>query len=408
MTVKKHIFLVEDELHLRHTLSLILRKAGFRVSAVEDGGKALKQLQEIKEKSEQVDLLVTDIQMPGLTGIEIIEGIGKMNLQIPCLVITGYGNKDTVIELMRKGCSEYLDKPFEPEEFLKRVNIVLEKEEHKKAEREKQVKEIEDEKFEIKREIEAYKQNFAKLREQVDLAVGAYQNLAEIDENSYKVPVAYHYKPFSDLGGDFLDIRDRETGCDILVADVAGHDMGASYHAVMVKVLFDENCRIGCDGRSFFRHLNRQLIDHGKENRMVTALFLRLDVEAMKGEIVTAGHLPVISLSPGNEPELLDTKGSVLGIFPDAAFGYCTFDIMPGQRFFLYTDGITNACRVDGPTGKKQKLRGNGLDSLVKEYRSLPLKKVVDRIWQDVFSFCRYKPTDDMLILGVEIPGVGV
>jgi serine phosphatase RsbU (regulator of sigma subunit) len=406
MIEKKHIFLVEDELHLRLTLSLILRKAGFRVTAAEDGSKALKLLQELKIRSEKVDMLVTDIQVPGLTGIQIIDGIKKMDLEIPCLVITGYGSKDTVIELMRKGCSEYLDKPFEPEEFLKRVNIVLEKEEHRKAERDKQVKEFEDEKSEIKREVEAYKQNFEKLREQVDLAVGAYKNLVDIDEESLKIPISYHYKPFSELGGDFVDIRNSESGCDILVADVAGHDMGASYHAVLVKVLFDENCRLGCNGKSFFKHLNTQLIEHGKHKRMVTALFLRLDLRTMQGEIVTAGHPPLICVYPDNpEPELFDTKGNVLGIFSDAAFGYRQFEIVPGQRFFLYTDGITNACRVDGPTGKKQKLRGNGLDNLLQGYRSLSLKEVLHHVWQDVISFCRYKPTDDMLLLGVEIPG---
>jgi serine phosphatase RsbU (regulator of sigma subunit) len=344
--------------------------------------------------------------MPGLTGMQIIDGIKKMALEIPCLVITGYGSKDIVIELMRMGCSEYLDKPFEPEEFLKRVNIVLEKEEHKKAERDKQVKEFEYEKSEIKREVEAYKQNFEKLREQVDLAVGAYKNLVDINEESCKIPIAYHYKPFSELGGDFMNIRDSETGCDILVADVAGHDMGASYHAVLVKVLFDENCRLGCDGQAFFKHLNTQLIEHGKHKRMVTALFLRLNLHAMKGEIVTAGHPPPICVYPDNpEPELYDTKGNVLGIFSDAVFGYRQFDISPGQRFFLYTDGVTNACRVDGPTGKKQKLKGNGLDSTLKRYHFLSLNEVIHHTWQDVFSFCRYKPTDDMLLLGMEIPG---
>jgi DNA-binding response OmpR family regulator len=405
MAVKKHIFLVEDELHLRLTLSLILRKAGFRVSAAEDGSKALKMLQKLKEKSEEVDLLVTDIQMPGLTGLDIIDGIGKMNMKIPCLVITGYGNKDTVIRLMRKGCSEYLDKPFDPDEFLKRVNIVLEKEELKNAERKKQVKKIEDEKFEIKREIEAYKQNFGKLRQQVDLAVGAYRNLVEIDEDNYKIPVAYRYKPFAELGGDFLDIRDTETGCDILLADVAGHDMGASFHVVMVKALFEENCCTGCDGQSFFEHLNKQLIDHSKDKRMVTGLFLRLNIESMRGEIVTAGHPPVIAVTPGKEPELLNPKGDVLGIFEDAAGGYSEFDIVPGERFFLYTDGIINACRVDGPSGNRQKLKRDGLDSLINGYTTLPLKDVIARIWEDVCVFCRHKPTDDMLILGVEIPG---
>lgn len=405
MEEQKHIFLVEDELHLRSTLTLILRKSGFRVTSVEDGSEALKQMEELKRESQIIDLLVTDIQMPGLTGIQIIDGMKRMGLNIPCLVITGYGNKDTVIELMRKGCSEYLDKPFDPEEFLKRVNIVLEKEEHKKAEREKEVKEIEEEKSEIKREVEAYKQNFEKLREQVDLAVGAYHNLVEIKEDSYKVPVFYHYKAFADLGGDFVDVRDTETGCDILVADVAGHDMGASYHAVLVKVLFDENCRIGCNGKSFFQHLNKLLIEHGKHKRMVTALFLRLDLKAKQGEVVTAGHPPLIRVKPGNSsPELLATKGNVLGIFADADFDYRKFKIDPGQRFFLYTDGIINACRIDGPTGVKQKLKGNGLDNLVKEYSSQPLKEMTDHIWRDVFTFCRQKPTDDMLLLGIEIP----
>ncbi len=397
--------MVEDELHLRLTLALILRQAGFRVTAAEDGSTALQKIREIEKKSEKVDLLVTDIQMPGISGLQVIDEIKKMGLDYPSLVITGYGNKDTVIELMRKGCSEYLDKPFEPEEFLKRVHVVLEKQELKKAEREKQVTKIEAEKSEIKRSEENYKQNFERLRQQIDLAVGAYRDLVEIKPDSYKVPIAYRFKPLSDLGGDFVDVKDRPAGCDILVADVAGHDMGASYHAVLVKVLFDEYCRNGNNGQSFFQNLNLHLIEHGKHKRMVTAIFLRLDIERMKAEMITAGHPPLILIGPEQvKPELLATKGDVLGIFAEAVFFRRSFDIKPGQRFFLYTDGITNACRVDGPTGLKTKLTQSGLDSLLEKYRTLPLTRMIEHIWQDVFSFCRCKFRDDMLLLAAEIP----
>ena len=403
---QKHIFLVEDEMYLRESLKLILRNAGYRVTTAKDGSDAQCQLSSLAKKTEDIDLLVTDIQMPGLSGIELMEELEKSNIRLPSLVITGYGDKNTVIELMRKGCSEYLDKPFEPPEFLKRVKLVLEKEELQKAEREKQVSLMEKEKNRISRKVETYKKDFERLREQVDLAVDAYQNLVEIREEEFRIPVVYRFKPFSELGGDFVDIKETETGCDILVADVAGHDMGASFHAVLVKALFDENYRIGSDGQTFFQLLNKQLIEHGKDKRMVTAIFLRLNLETMKGEIAAAAHPPIIRLTPdSSEPTRLGTRGSVLGIFNNAEFDYRTFNIKPGHRFFLYTDGIANTCRVDGPTGTKAKLSGNGLDYLLKKYRHLPLKDMTDHIWEDVFSFCRYKPQDDMVLLSIEIPG---
>lgn len=404
---QKHIFLVEDEMYLRESLKLILRGAGYRVTAAEDGNKARRLLSNLEEKSQKVDLLVTDIQMPGLTGIELMDELEKMHIKPPSLVITGYGDKNTVIQLMRMGCSEYLDKPFEPPEFLRRIKMVLEKEELKETERKQQISGVEKEKSKIQRSIETYRQDFEKLREQVDLAVGEYQNLVQIREDDYKISVAYRYKPFSELGGDFVDIKNTETGCDILVADVAGHDMGASFHTLLIKALFDENARVTSDGQAFFQLLNKQLIEHGKHKRMITGIFLRLNLKTMKGEIAAAAHPPIIRLTPLHPvPYRLYTKGSVLGLIEDADFDYRSFDVKPGYRFFLYTDGITNTNRVDGPTGIKTKLSETGLDDLLKKYHHLPLKEMIQQVWQEIFSFCRHKPQDDLLLLGLEIPGV--
>ena len=68
-----------------------------------------------------IDLLILDIQMPGVTGMELLDDLNRLRIEIPVFVITGYGDKAMVVELLRRGCREYLDKPFEDQEFLCRV-----------------------------------------------------------------------------------------------------------------------------------------------------------------------------------------------------------------------------------------------------------------------------------------------
>jgi DNA-binding NtrC family response regulator len=146
---QKHIVLSEDETPARTTLKIILVKAGYRVTAVTNGTEALDLLVSTVQNRETVDLLVTDIRMPGLTGMELIDELKKSNIEIPVLVITGFGSKEMVIQLMRKGCNDFIEKPFEPGEVLKRVEEVLKK------------KELEQVKWKTSREtleMETYKQ----------------------------------------------------------------------------------------------------------------------------------------------------------------------------------------------------------------------------------------------------------
>lgn len=191
------------------------------------------------------------------------------------------------------------------------------------------------------------------------------------------------------------------------MADVAGHDMGASYHTVLIKAFFDENCRTGNHGDSFFRLLNKQLLENGKNERMVTALFLRLNLETMHGEVLSAGHPPLIKLLkklPGISR--IATCGDVLGIHDSVSFDSQRFSFAPGDRFFLHTDGLTNAYRLNTHTGKKEKLGRNGLDHLIKKQDQPSLKNMVRNIAKGISEFHGYKFNDDMLLVGVEIPAV--
>jgi DNA-binding NtrC family response regulator len=126
----KRVLVADDEKHTRVALSIILRKAGFRVTAVEDGLQALKTLLFAIRQSTPFDLLIIDIQMPGLTGIEFVDEISKLGVRFPILLITGYRDIDKLAELRCRYCVEYAEKPFNPDELLKHVSRLLARFEH--------------------------------------------------------------------------------------------------------------------------------------------------------------------------------------------------------------------------------------------------------------------------------------
>ncbi len=401
----KRILLAEDNPYSRETIRFILKNAGYDIIAVQDGGEALNTIDTVDNADEFFHLLITDIQMPGVSGIELIDRLLERKIHLPILVITAFGDKEMLIQLMRKGCDNFIEKPFEPDDLLKQVEVVLARNEELLAQRKEQLAQIEEEKVRLGREIETYRSNYMNLRKQFESAVNAYENIINIDVSEIKTPIAYHFKPFSRLGGDIFDVRNTPDGVQILVADVAGHDIGASFHAILLKAFFDENSKMGKRGSDFFHILNNQLIENAKVERMVTAVFLDINLKTMMVEAVCAGHPPFIRIDTGLTlfPPSADEGNTVLGIYNDLEYHSIRFPIQSGERFILYTDGITDAFH-ELEDGKVKKLTLAGLMRCINLYRQRDLKDLVDCTWNDVQAFCSYNPPDDMLLLGVSIP----
>jgi CheY-like chemotaxis protein len=131
----RHALVADDEWHTRATLALVLKKAGYQVTTVEDGLEALRIVTGASRQATPFDLLVIDVQMPGLTGIEVVEEIGRCGAAAPTLLITGYRCPDRVAELRRERCLECAEKPFSPDEFLQHVARLLARSEHERASR---------------------------------------------------------------------------------------------------------------------------------------------------------------------------------------------------------------------------------------------------------------------------------
>ncbi len=119
---QKNILLVDDDTGVRTVFSSILRKEGYRVTAVKNGYEAIKVIDE-----ESFDLALVDLRMPGLDGIQVLEKIKSRRPQTRVIIYSAYGLVEDAVEAMRKGAADYLNKPFSPNELELSLKKALEK-----------------------------------------------------------------------------------------------------------------------------------------------------------------------------------------------------------------------------------------------------------------------------------------
>jgi DNA-binding NtrC family response regulator len=103
----KSILIVDDEAEIRSVLLETLSKNGHKILQAGDAQEALKLFAQ-----EAVDLVITDIKMPGKNGIDLLKSIKKKSLGTPVVVMTGFGSVQNAVEAMKNGALEYLLKPF--------------------------------------------------------------------------------------------------------------------------------------------------------------------------------------------------------------------------------------------------------------------------------------------------------
>ncbi len=125
MTLKKMILLVDDDAYFRFAMAAELRAAGYIVQSAEDGDWALQMLEDDDGHGSGFDLIVTDLVMPRKDGFRFSNEVRKIYSDISILVITGYFFEEVEKELRDLGRIEFLEKPFEPSEFLSKVEGMI-------------------------------------------------------------------------------------------------------------------------------------------------------------------------------------------------------------------------------------------------------------------------------------------
>lgn len=117
---KKHILVVDDDTRLRSLLQRYLREQGFLVSAAKDAIEAENFIQNFI-----FDLLIVDVMMPKITGLEFLNNLRAKGNNIPIIILTAMGETADRISGLEAGADDYLPKPFEPKELVLRINNIL-------------------------------------------------------------------------------------------------------------------------------------------------------------------------------------------------------------------------------------------------------------------------------------------
>ncbi|HEY3249745.1 MAG TPA: sigma-54 dependent transcriptional regulator [Ignavibacteria bacterium] len=117
----ERILIIDDNESLRYTLTTVLEEAGFEAAAVEDGYKGISEV-----KSTIYNLVICDMKLPGMDGMQIIREIKKVSPEVPVLVLTAFGDIKNAVEAMKQGASDYLTKPFNNDEMIMTIRKALE------------------------------------------------------------------------------------------------------------------------------------------------------------------------------------------------------------------------------------------------------------------------------------------
>ncbi len=114
------ILVVDDELSMREFLKILLEQEGYGVTTVSDATSAIDLL-----KNEQFNLVISDIKMPGMGGLTLLERIKEINSGLPVIMVTAYASPENAVRAMKDGAFDYITKPFKVEEILGIIQSAL-------------------------------------------------------------------------------------------------------------------------------------------------------------------------------------------------------------------------------------------------------------------------------------------
>ena len=114
------ILVVDDELSMREFLKILLEKEGYDVSTAPDAANAIELIND-----QNFDLVISDIKMPGMGGLTLLEKIKEINNTLPVIMVTAFASPDNAVTAMRSGAFDYITKPFKVDEIIKIIKSAI-------------------------------------------------------------------------------------------------------------------------------------------------------------------------------------------------------------------------------------------------------------------------------------------
>lgn len=400
MNISKIQLLLVDDNPLDAALTQrLLTKLGEELSVVTRWvDTAEKAMTEIREHP--YDLLLLDYQLPGASGLDVLEELKKLphGQQPAVIMLTASGNEKVAVTAMRNGAKDYLRKDELDAAPLLRALMSALSQKRMQDQLELYVAQTQAD-LRMARQLQhaLLPQRFPVFPQGVDVADTGLRFCSR-------------YVSTTELGGDFYDVlRISDTRAGVFVCDVMGHGVRASLVTAMIRALVEELLSVAHDPSQFLAGINDGLfaiLKNADEPLFATAFYLVADLEQGRVSYASAGHPLPFHLC--REPARVATlpfaagqSGPALGIFEGPAFGTARQNLAPHDMIILFTDGLFEVRNAEG--------REFGQERLLEAVRAR-VQQPVDQLFDEILDLTRAESADgqyddDVCLLGVEMAG---
>ena len=378
------ILVVDDEPDIQPLFSQRMRRdvrAGkYELIFAQNGVEALRRLND----DPSIDLVVTDINMPEMDGLTLLEQIPSVDPNIPSIIISAYGDMKNIRTAMNRGAFDFVTKPLDFED----LQVTIERTLRHLAEW---------------REALASRDKLLALQNELDIASNMQQSILPTrfpDGPDYQVYASM--EPARNVGGDFYDVVPLEGGrIGVAIADVSDKGVASALYMMSSRTLL-KGAAIGCASPGqVLEEVNDLLQDDSDTGMFVTVFYAIYDPATGEFTYANGGHNPpLIVHSNGGSTVLPMTGGVALGAAPDIQYQENTVSLSQGDTAFLYTDGVTEAMNGAGAFF--------GLERLQEAFADAPpidSKAATDTVFRAVHAFTGDTPqTDDIACLALSRP----
>jgi sigma-B regulation protein RsbU (phosphoserine phosphatase) len=398
-TPQATLLIVDDEELNRDGLARRLQRHDYEVVTVPSGREAIELL-----GGRRFDLVLLDIMMPGMNGLEVLKFLRRVDslIDLPIIMVTAKGESEDMVEALELGANDYVTKPLDFPVVLARIRTQL-------ALRRAvgQVKELEGKLDAHNRELQAATENLtaANGRHTRDLEAAARVQRAFLPVLPPEVPgarFAWAFEPCRQLAGDYLNVfrlGDRYVG--LCVLDVAGHGVAAALLSVTLSQLLTRVA--GGPGPAVVSaaevvaRLARELTPEATAGHTFSLLYGVFALDTGEFRFVSAGHPGPVHLTDGRPPNKLEVTGFPVGV-GGAEYKEQAVTLKPADRLVLYSDGLTGVRNAEGEHFGTRRLLA-ALD----ETRRLPLADALAGVVRTVEGWRgEVARQDDISVLVVE------
>jgi sigma-B regulation protein RsbU (phosphoserine phosphatase) len=347
-TPTARVLVADDQPHVLDALQLLLKNHGYRIETVTHPARVLQVLQSREFDVVLLDLNYTRDTTAGGEGLDLVSQIRMIDENLPLVAMTAWSSVDLAVEAMRRGASDFVQKPWHNGELLEKLETQVQRcRRLRRAERQR-ADELRD-----AREIQNH------------LLPKRIPQVKDYEIAGVTQPIRY-------VGGDYYDVvRISETQTVLCIGDVSGKGMPAallmsSLQAALRPLMWETR-----SPRELCRRLNRILCEIAPVGKFISFFYAVLDSEDNRLSYCNAGHNPPVLVRANGAACELNAAGAVLGQFPDWVYEESDIQLGPGDRLIMFTDGLVEACDRDDEqfgeerlTGIARENRGTGAEEL--------------------------------------------